>query len=451
MSKDVIIIGGGFAGLAAGVALAEGGCRVRLLEQKPYLGGRARSFRETTTGSVVDNGQHLLMGCYHQTLKFLEAIGARDAISFEPRLHVQFLDPGGRVTELRCPSLPSPWHLLAGVFLSNSFSFGEKIDFLRMGRALRTAESSSEAASAAGRLTVDEWLGRLGQSERLRRRFWDLLCIAAMNEDPQIASAALFERVLRRALFTSPLDSRLGVPRKGLSECYTDAAATAIRNRGGQVELRRDVRGFVISEGACKGVRLADAAVMEADAVVSAVPWYAFPALLPAEVMNSDPFFSRLTGLAPAPIISIYLWFDRPVTTLAFAGLRGTTIQWLFNKGRLMGTGESYVSLVLSGAHQHIGRSKEDLRDKALQELASLLPEVRDAKLVHSLVIKERFATFSPGVNVAALRPAAQTPIRGLFLAGDWTDTGLPATIEGAVQSGYTAARKILERDGTGL
>lgn len=447
MSEDVIIIGGGFAGLAAGVALGEGGRRVRLVEQKPYLGGRARSFRETTTGSVVDNGQHLLMGCYHRTLKFLETIGTRDTISFEPQLHVQFLDPGRKVTELRCPSLPSPWHLLAGVFLSNSFSFCEKFGFLRMGRALRVAKSASEAANATDRLTVDEWLARLGQSEGLRRNFWDLLCIAAMNEDPQIASAVLFERVLRRALFTSPLDSRLGVPRKGLSECYTDAAAAAIRRRGGEVELRRDVRGFIICDGACKGIRLADDSVIEAETVVSSIPWHAFPALLPPEVMGREPFFSRLAGLVPAPIISIYLWFDRPVTALDFAGLRGTTIQWLFNKGRLLGSGESYVSLVLSGAHGYIQRLKEDLREMALRELVTLLPEVRDARLVHSLVIKERFATFSPGVGVESMRPAARTPIRGLYLAGDWTDTGLPATIEGAVQSGYTAAQEILQQD----
>ncbi len=224
MSKDIIIIGGGFAGLAAGVALGKAGRRVLLLEQKPYLGGRARSFREAATGSIVDNGQHLLMGCYHETFKFLETIGTSDAIRLEPQLRVRFLDPGRKVSELKCPSLPSPWHLLAGVLLSNSFSFREKLDVLRMGKALRGARSAAKFPAVADGLTVDEWLGRLGQSESLRRNFWDLICIAAMNEDPRIASAVLFERVLQRALFTSPLDSRLGVPRQGLSDCYTDAA-----------------------------------------------------------------------------------------------------------------------------------------------------------------------------------------------------------------------------------
>ncbi len=447
MGEDVLIIGGGLAGLAAGVALAEAGRGVRLLEQKPYLGGRARSFRDAATGSVVDNGQHLIMGCYHSTLQFLHTIGTSQTIAFEPQLRVNFLDPNQKVTELRCPFLPAPWHLLAGIFLSNSFSFREKFDVVRMGRALRSVDDGADTLRKTGRLTVEEWLSGLGQSEGLRRNFWDLFCIAAMNEDPRIASALIFERVLRLALFNSPADSRLGIPRKGLSECYTDAAVKAITDRGGQVELRRDVRALLLSDGACRGVRLADGTVIEGQTVLSAVPWHVLPGLLPADAVKAEPAFSRLLKLRPAPIISLYLWFDRPVTDLEFVGLRGTTIQWLFNKGKILGTGEPYVSLVLSGAHDHVARSKDDLRDMALKELRTLLPGMRDARLRHSLVIKERFATFSPCVGVDALRPSAVTPVCGLYLAGDWTDTGLPATIEGAVRSGYAAAQAILRQN----
>jgi hydroxysqualene dehydroxylase len=444
MSEDVLIIGGGLAGLAAGVALAESGRRVRLLEQKPYLGGRARSFRDATTGSVVDNGQHLFMGCYHSTLKFFDTIGTSQTVTFDPQLHVRFIDADQKFTELRCPGLPSPWHLLAGVCLSNSFSFGEKMDILRMGRALRATRSPGNTTGALDGLTVEEWLSSMGQRESLRRNFWDLLCIAAMNEDPQITSALLYHRVLNLALFSSPLDSRLGIPRMGLSDCYTDAAARAINGRGGRVELRRDVRALLVSNGECRGAKLLDGTTIEAHTVVSAVPWNVLPGLLPEDTFNSGTFFSRTLDLRPAPIISLYLWFDRPVSDVEFVGLRGTTIQWLFNKGRILGSGENYVSLVLSGAHDYVARPKEELRDMALRELKALLPGMRDARLTHSLVIKERFATFSPCVGVDSLRPAAVTPVRGLYLAGDWTDTGLPATIEGAVQSGYTAAEAIL-------
>jgi squalene-associated FAD-dependent desaturase len=442
MSDEVLIVGGGFAGLAAGVALAGAGRQLRLLEQKPHLGGRAFSFLEPTTGSVVDNGQHLLMGCYHQTLRFLERIGTLDRLAFQPRLRMQFLERPGRLTTLECPALPAPWHLLLGVLRSDSFTLPEKREIFRVGWALRGAEDSREGID---RLSVEEWLSALGQSEKLRRNFWHLLSIAALNEDPRRAAAVLFRRVVRLALFTSPGDSRLAIPRVGLSECYTEAAASYIRARGGQVELGRNVTGFVVAKGVCEGVELADGEKIAAATVVSAVPWFELVKLLPGDLLRSEPCFTNLLALRPAPIISLNLWFDRPVTDLDFVGLRGTTVQWLFNKGKILGSGENYVTLVLSGAHAHVGRPKEELLAVALRDLGELLPAAREAKLVHSLVIKERFATFSPGVGVEAVRPAAPTPVRGLYLAGDWTATGLPATIEGAVQSGCAAAQAVLQ------
>ncbi len=438
---DVLIIGGGFAGLAAGVELARQGCRVRLLEQKPYLGGRARSFRDPSTGAVVDNGQHLFMGCYHSTIKFLETIGASDNVRFQNNLAVRFLDVGGKLTSLECPRLPSPWHLLAGVFGSGSFAAREKLEILRLGRALAASRGDGNAAA---RLSVSKWLEHAGQSASVQKNFWDLLCIAALNEDPRIASAELFARVLRLALFQSPEDSRLGIARVGLSDCYTQPAADFIAAHGGTVELGRSVSRLLVDNGRCQGVLLAGGEKLDTTAVLSAVPWIPFTEMLPPDLLRNEPFFTSILSLRPAPIISINLWFDRDITDLEFAGLRGTTIQWLFNKSKILGTKDHYISLVLSGAHDHVSRSKEDLLATALKDLADLLPATGEAKLLHSLVLKERFATFSPSWEVETLRPAARTPISGLFLAGDWTATGLPATIEGAVQSGYTAAGAIL-------
>jgi zeta-carotene desaturase len=442
MPFDVLIIGGGFAGLAAGVALAEAGKRVCLFEQRPYLGGRARSFRDPTTGSVVDNGQHLFMGCYHSTIRFLKTLGTLERVHFQPRLAVPFLDRDGRLTRLDCPDLPSPWHLLLGVLRSGSFSWKQKLEVLRLGKDLRTAGQHSSPAAGE---SVTAWLDRRGQSEGLQRNFWDLLCIAAMNEDPRIASAQLFERVLRLALFSSPADSRLGIARVGLSECYTAAAAAYIEARGGCVQTGRGVKQLLIAEGACRGVDLGAREKLEGVPVISAVPWQQLAVVLPSDLLRTEPFFAAALALRPAPIISINLWFDAPITDLEFAGLRGTTIQWLFDKSRILGASDHYVSLVLSGAHEHVKRSKEELLAIALRDLSEMLPAVRKAKLLHSLVIKERFATFSPSPEAEPLRPPARTPVPGLFLAGDWTATGLPATIEGAVQSGYTAARELLQ------
>lgn len=454
MKHDVLIVGGGFAGLSAGVALAQAGYGVRLIEQKPHLGGRARSFVDSTTGCVVDNGQHLFMGCYHDTLRFLETIGTLDHIRFQPRLTLQFLDRRGDATSLACPSLPAPWHLLAGVLASSNFTSREKLEILRLGRDLDAP--SSEGSRSSAQLTVDEWLRRLGQSENLRRHFWDLLAIAAMNEDSRLASAAVFERVLRLALFRSPGDSRLGLAVTGLSECYTQAASDFILAHGGSVDTNCDVSRFLISDGACRGVGLRDSTTLEASVVLSAVPSFSFVELLPADLTRSEPLFERLRALRPAPIISVNLWFDRPLTDQDFIGLRGTTVQWLFNKGRILSRPElrasnsrfpqgGYISLVISGAHDHVARSKEDLQALALRELGEVIPASREAVLLHSLVLKERFATFSPTPAAESVRPPATTPVRNLYLAGDWTSTGLPATIEGAVKSGYTAAQAILE------
>jgi len=470
MSDEILIIGGGFAGLAAGVALAKAGRRVRLLEQKPYLGGRARSFYHAPTGSVVDNGQHIFMGCYHSTLEFLETIGTSDRVRFQPRLMVHFADRESGLTSLEFPSLSAPWHLIAGVLKSNSFTLSEKLQVLRLGRALRAADSGIPPQDFE-RLTVDRWMARLGQSERLRRNFWGLLCIAALNEDPSIAAASLFEPVLRLTLFQSPADSRIGLASSGLSECYTDAAAAYIRSRQGTVELERNVTGLILSAApdgnpqvdssafdsaengaidvhqplACRGVQLSDGTVIEAAAVLSAVPCFQLTRLLPESLLRSTSFFAGLALMRPTPIISLNLWFDRDITDLEFVGLRGTTIQWLFNRGKILNSGEHYVSLVISGAHDYIQRDKEDLLRLALTELKELFPAAREAKLEHSLVIKERFATFSPSIEAAVARPSASTPVRGLYLAGDWTRTGLPATIESAVKSGYTAAAEILQ------
>ncbi len=440
MEFDAIIIGGGFAGLAAGVALADAGKRVCLLEQKPYLGGRARSFQDPATNSIVDNGQHLFMGCYHSTLHFLKTIGTLERVKFQAKLRVPFLDRDGRLTHLDCPTLPSPWHLFLGVLRSGSFTLKQKLEVLRLGKSLRNGRTTNGPANVEN---VTEWLTRRGQSEGLQRNFWDLLCIAAMNEDPRAASATLFERVLRLALLSSPEDSRLGIARVGLSECYTAAAAAFIESHGGRVQTGRGVNQLIVAKGACQGVDLGDE-TMEGVAVISAVPWHQLATLLPGDLLRDEPFFAVGLALRAAPIISINLWFDAPVTDLEFAGLRGTTIQWLFNRTRILGDKGHHVSLVLSGAREHVSRSKEELLAISLRELGEMLPAVRKANLVHSLVIKERFATFSPSPEADALRPTARTPVRGFYLAGDWTATGLPATIEGAVQSGYTAAKEFL-------
>jgi squalene-associated FAD-dependent desaturase len=463
---NIIILGGGFAGLSAAVSLAESGYGVRLLEQRPYLGGRARSFLHSASGAVVDNGQHIFMGCYQHALRFLTTIGTLHRIQFQNRLEVHFLEGDGRHTWLRCPGLPAPWHLLSGALTSNSFGAAEKLQILRMGRVVQQMPVESPAPGLAN-ITVRQWLRQCGQSDSVQSKFWDLLCIAALNEDPAIAAAALFARVLRLALFRSPADSRIGLAAGGLSECYTGAAQAFVEARGGAVTLGANVTGLVFhsqgkggesvggqparpEDAAITGVRLQDGSVLPASLVISALPCWQLAPLLPAPWMQPGGFFAGTASLRPVPIISIYLWFDQPITDLPFVGLRGRTIQWLFNKGDsangLGGASRAHlVSLVISGAHQWIGVENATLLQIALEDLRALLPRARRARLLDRLIIKERLATFSPAPGTEDSRPAAQTPVRGFYLAGDWTATGLPATIESAVKSGYTAASCLMQ------
>jgi squalene-associated FAD-dependent desaturase len=462
---EVVIVGGGFAGLAAGVALAACGQRVRLLEQNPHLGGRARSFLDRRSGARLDNGQHIFMGCYHAALRFLSTIGGSERIHFQSRLAVRFAERGGKLSGLRCPRAPAPWHVLLGVLASDSLNLREKAQILRMGCALSKVGSVWRGKASSG-LTVREWLSRHGQSSAVQSAFWDLLAIAAMNDRPEVAAASVFEAVVQQALFRSASDSRIGFAQPGLTECYTDAATDFITRRGGSVERGRRVLQFMIASGGegpahpspancsagtgpsafrwrIQGVSLADGERIESSRVVSAVPWFRLGAILPPDLLHEEQIFQNCLRLEPVPIVSMYCWFDRPVTNEDFIGLRGTTIQWLFNKGAPDGRGPFLVSLVISGARKEVEFSRTKLVETALTELRELFPAAREARLLRALVIKERFATFSPRVQAEAFRPAAVTPVRGLYLAGDWTATGLPATIEGAVRSGYTAADAI--------
>jgi squalene-associated FAD-dependent desaturase len=439
--RDVLVIGGGLAGLAAAVDLAGAGATVTLVEARPHLGGRAFSFTDRETFDVVDNGQHLMMGCYRHTFRFLKLIGSFDLLKFQPALHLTFLEAGREPLTLRCPPAPWPWGLLAGLGRMPGLSLGDKLRMLALGRDLL-----SSAPRWREGLTVAAWLSALGQTARACRVFWHPLTLATLNESPAVAGAEYLATVLRLAFLAGPDASRLVIPGVGLSQLYTQQAREFIEARGGLVRLRTVAAGLQIggARGRVSGVRLRGGELLQAGAVISAIPYDALARLLPPGPGELDALAGALERFRPSSIVSIHLWLDRAVTGLEFASLLGTKAQWLFNK-RLMWQGKGdYLSLVISSAGELLGLQREALVEMALGELRQLLPEARPAALRHALVVKERAATFSPAVNSAAYRPGPVTPLENFFLAGDWTATGLPATIEGAVQSGQTCADLIL-------
>lgn len=442
MNPDVIVIGGGLAGLASAVDLASRGISVLLVEQRQHLGGRTYSFVDETTGDVVDNGQHLLMGCYEATRWLLKTIGSDSLAVLQPNLHIDFLHPLHGASALHCPSLPAPLHLLGGLLSLRTLSLADRLRLVRVGMELRKDPKRIEPAIAA--LTVHQWLDSLGQSEENKNYLWDIIAIGSLNDDPKEVSALLFYRVLRSAFLGKKENASLLVPRVGLSALFADPSIEYIRSRQGEIMLGCGVDESLLDGSRMAGVRCSDGHIREASAFISAVPWY-----------TASPLFSNAAGrlgwvvnghLQSSPIVTINLWFDRIVMDQEFVALLESRVHWVFNKSKIYGQQTStrqYLSLVISGAGSLVNQSSEELVRAALDDLQKYLPRTKTANVVHSLVLKEKRATFSPRPDAEQHRPASETPISNLFLAGDWTNTGYPATIEGAVLSGRRAAESV--------
>lgn len=434
-SADVVVIGAGCAGLSAATALADAGTRVVVVEARPVLGGRTFATLNRPTGDWVDNGQHVLFGCYHDTFAFLDRIGARARVHIQGPLTARMVDVEGRASELRCPSLPSPLHLAAGVLAWDALSWRERLSVAGMAPAL-----APDAPLPAPHETVRAWLERHGQSPRLCALLWEPLAVAALNEPIDQAAAAPFAEVVRRILGPGPDDASMAWPADTLSAVFVDPAVRYLDARGGAVLAGRPASVIVEGGRAC-GVRLRGGDEIRASAVVSAVPWHAFTGLfarLP-EVLAS---VATTAVRHPVAIVTVNLWFDRDVLGAAFVGLPGRHFQWAFDKTRVTPGRGRHLSLVASAAADIVDLDNDALIALAMRELGGAVPEITRARLEGATAVRDRRATFSVAPGEPP-RPATVTALPGFFLAGDWTDTGLPATIESAVVSGHRAAAAV--------
>ena len=434
---DVIIVGAGFAGLSAAVELTRRGARVLVLEARPGLGGRASSFVDPETGETVDNGQHVLIGCYDETFRFLRAIGTEELVRLNTELDIEFVDREGRRTRLRTARLPAPWHLVGGLLRWRALSWRDRLAAIRLGRVLARMARADRDAEGAHRDTVDVWLERHGQTARLREMLWDPLAVAALNQPPSVAAAAPFLGVVSRMFRGSRRNAAIGVPRVPLDALYASPAAAWIAARAGEVRTNAPARivcaGERVSHVDVKGERI------EAGAVVCAVPWHALERTVsPAPSVLADTI-ARANATESSPIVTVNVWFDTAVTSVPFVGLPGRTMQWVFDKRQAFGSSASHLSLVSSGAEAIVAETNASLVERALAEIRTALPAARHAVVRRANVVREKRATFSLAPGQPA-RPDTVTPVRGLLLAGDWIDTGLPATIESAVASGHRAA-----------
>jgi len=437
---DVVVLGGGVSGLTAAVDLASRGISVLLLEQKQHCGGRTYSFVEKQTGDDVDNGQHLMMGCYHSTLKFLSTIGTVSQLAIQQNLSVTFRHAQRGVFRLEAARLPAPFNVLAGLLRLKSLTVRERLSLLRVGAAIAVAHPDTDESLQA--LTVTEWLERLHQPAANREYLWNIIAIGTLNDSPDVVSAALFAKVLQSAFLGTRTDSSMVIPRKGLSEVFVAGAVRFLNGHNSEVRLtssiaRLSLRGDMISE-----IELTSGEKIVPRVVISAVPYFDLAGAVGEEAAGLLPETTVADRFVASAIVTIHLWFDRRFMEEEFVAFLDSPIHWAFNKSKIFGKGGEgeYLSLVISGAAEFVDREKEEMTSLAMSELKRFYPESAHAVLLHSLVIKEKRATFSPRPGTQRFRPAHTTAIRNFFLCGDWTDTKLPATIEGAVQSGYACS-----------
>jgi squalene-associated FAD-dependent desaturase len=442
--STVAIAGGGLAGLAAGCALASAGFRVTLFERRPFLGGRASSYQHPGTGEVVDNCQHVLLGCCTNLIDFYRRTGVEKKIRWYDRL--TFLEPGGRVSVIQPSALPAPLHAMPSFLAAHCLGFTDKLSIGRVMAAL------APAAPVERGETFLDWLKRHGQTERAIERFWKTILVSALNEDLDQVSVPYAAQVIRESFLKSAPAGRMGVPMVPLTELYS-AAGDVIRSRGGDVQVRAGMDSF--------RTQVSDVTVVvngqeqRFDYLVLAVPFDVLARILPDSPAAST-LAEKLSHFTTSPITGIHLWFDRIISDLDHAVLLDRTIQWMFHKSRLIESREaqengkgSYVELVVSSSKSLVEKSRGEIVDLALKELGEFFPAARGAKLLKSTVIKEVHATYSPRPEVDQYRPRPETAWSRVFLAGDFVATGWPATMEGAVRSGYLAAEAVARVAGT--
>jgi zeta-carotene desaturase len=416
---SVIVVGGGLAGLAAAAGLADSGFEVDVFESRPYPGGRATSYAIPSpdgTSDVLDNCQHVLLHCCRNLLDFYRRLGVSHEIEFHETFH--FIEPGGRISRFQAGVLPAPAHFLESFVSLQFLSIREK---LALARGLLALQRQFSVRGDLDQITMAQWLTEQHQPARVVERFWRQILLSAINEELDRMAAIHGFQVIATGFLGGPDGYKMGIPSVPLAELYS---AHHWRHLPGiHFHFRETVIGL---NGACQ---LADGSRRTADYYVVAVPFERAAALVPEA---SVPPFEH------SPITGIHLWFDRPVTDLPHATLLDRTVQWMFNKG-----GGQQIQLVVSASRALVPMTRGEIVELARRELAEFFPAVGKAQLLRAHVVKEVRATFSAAPGFETQRPASRTSRPNVFLAGDWTRTGWPATMEGAVRSGYLAAEAV--------
>jgi len=422
--KRCIVIGGGIAGLASAVFLTKQNIKVILLESSPKLGGRAYSFTEQKSDDVVDNGQHILMGCYSDTLSFLKLIGAKENFKYQKSLRINFLTQAGKLVRLKSFTSLYPLNLLFALLKFSAITFKERLSLLKFVIKLPFISHQKLADK-----NIRDWLKEEKQSDDTIKSLWEIIAVGALNTNINKASAFMFREILMKIFFNGNFATTIILPKHGLSDAYVKNAKDFIESNDGKIKLSSAVKEFIISDNKIIEIKTADEVYKDFDYVISAIPFHAFNNIYP-ELFSDDKIEFEYSS-----ILNIHIWLNNNTMKEQFYGLIDSPVHWIFNKG-------NHINLVISDADYLIDRSAEEIYKMCVGELIKYT-RLEESNFSQYKVLKEKRATFIPSNKNNFIRPSSKTKISNLFLAGDWTNTGLPSTIESAVKSGRIAVELI--------
>lgn len=433
LPRKVAVLGGGFSGISAALHACLNGDDVSLHESKSYWGGRSHSYTDAASGLVLDNAQHIFMGCYHESLAIVDLLGVRDRLDQQDNLSLSYLSPGGRSARLTASPLPAPFHMLEALAKCEELSCADRLSILWMGLVLRLCGKPPEEMS------VEAWLRKSGQSKGAIRLLWEPLCLAALNEPLPTASASLFYEVLARSLFGGRSASAIFLNRVGMSELLMPETRLFLEACGCSVHHRHHAESIRFNKGVAEKVTFRNGETTEPDAIISALPHRALAVLLP----EGDAFANTIRRIKTSPIIGAHVWTEAPITNDLITGFLDSPVQWLFN--RTPKNGRPLYTVIISGAYGLAHQTPAQISRLIETELERLLPASVRLKILRCQVYRSIDATPAARPGMESLRPGCLSPWPNLYLAGDWTNTGLPGTLEGASQSGRMASEAMAQ------